>query len=842
MNDSENPENDLISHDLPLHSSVAARRLVAKLSVEEKVLLLSGSDVWRTAPIERLGLPAIKVSDGPNGVRGDSSTGARAVCLPASIALGASFDVELVAELGRLLGRETERKGAHILLAPTINMARHPLGGRNFESFGEDPLLTSAMAVAYIGGVQDEGVGACAKHFVANDVEEARLTVSSQVDAQTLREVYLAPFEAAVDAGVWSVMAAYPKLNGSHCTENHWLLTTVLRREWGFDGLVMSDWSATHHPTRSVAAGLDLEMPGPARALGPELLAAVQAGELPIAVLDERAATVVDLAIRADRLGQSEEPERSVDLAEERELVRRAAADGMVLLRNEPAGGDGEPLLPFGPAVASVAVIGPNAGVGVIQGGGSAQLIPHYSISPLEGITDAFAPTEVTFHQGCIADRYAPQVDPDRWTSNEAGAEVSGLRLEVFDNLELEGQPVTTRTTGRIFAFHQGGNPAVPDSDRWSQRWTGRLAIDVGGRHRFGVLAVGRSRVFVDGALVADNWTDPQPGQAFFERASREVMGSIDLEPGTEVEIVVEWSRGDDPELVGLRFGHLPPVDEEAMLADAVAAAAAADVVVVVVGLTAEWETESHDRIMFGLPGRQDELVRRVAAANPRTVVVINAGGPVDLPWLDEVPATLVAWYPGQEFGSALAQILLGERDPGGRLPVTFPRTMEETPTAGSIPGDGTKLVYEEGLLIGHRWYSRHGIEPRLPFGHGLSYTRFRFDRATVTTSGATSERSQHADATVTVPVANIGGRAGKCVVQVYLQPADRDRPRVLAGFASATLAPGETRPVVVEVRHQALRAWDPVQDQWVGLAGSHRLQIGTSSATVDQELELTIT
>jgi beta-glucosidase len=276
--------------------------LVSQLTVEEKVSLLSGSDVWRTFPIERLGIPAVKVSDGPNGVRGDSTTGARAVCLPASICLGAPFDLGLVTELGQLLGRETERKGAHILLAPTINMARHPLGGRNFESFGEEPNLTAAMAVAYIEGVQDIGVGACAKHLVANDIEEGRMTVNSEVDEQTLREVYLRPFEAASKAGVWSIMSAYPKLNGHHCTENHWLMTTVLREEWGFDGLVMSDWGATHHPTRSVAAGMSLEMPGPAKALGPHLLAAVQAGELSEEILTARAAEVVDLTLRAGLL------------------------------------------------------------------------------------------------------------------------------------------------------------------------------------------------------------------------------------------------------------------------------------------------------------------------------------------------------------------------------------------------------------------------------------------------------------------------------------------------------------------------------------------------------------
>lgn len=838
---------------LPIHSSVEARRLVAQLSLEEKVGLLSGSDVWRTMPIERLGVPPIKVSDGPNGVRGDSTTGARAVCIPASIALGASFDVALVTELGRLLGRETRRKGAQVLLAPTINMARHPLGGRNFESFGEDPVLTAAMAVAYIGGVQDQGVGACAKHLVANDIEEARLTVSSELDMGTLREIYLAPFEASVDAGVWSIMAAYPKLNGEHCTENHWLLTTLLRREWGFDGLVMSDWGATHHPTRSVAAGLDLEMPGPARALGPKLLAAMERGDLPMEVLDERAAMVVDLTLRADRLGKEEEPEQSVDLPEERELVRRAAADAMVLLVNRQDADDGRPVLPLDPAVGSLAVVGPNAAPGVIQGGGSAQLIPHHTISPLQGLTEVLPNASVTFHPGCTADRYAPAVPVDSWVAvdsetplaagtgadgggaSDGGASEGGrpLKLDIFDNGELKGEPVVRRRAGSIFAFYQGGNGTVPGRQEWSQRWTGTLRIERGGTHRFGVLAIGRSRVLVNGELVADNWTDPQPGQAFFERGSAEVVGAVDLSPGAEAEVVVEWSNGDDPELSGLRFGHHPPIDEDVMLEEAVAAAAAADAAVVVVGLTAEWETESHDRVMFGLPGRQDELVRRVVAANPRTVVVINAGGPVDLPWLDDVPATIMAWYPGQEFGAALADVLLGHTDPGGRLPVTFPRRLADAPTASSVPGDGHHLKYDEGLLIGHRWYREHGIEPRIPFGHGLSYTGFELQESTVSSRG---------DARiVTVPVRNVGSRRGKCVIQVYLSPATPGRPRVLAGFAAVTLDPGEAESVAVAIHPHALRAWDTGADGWVRLQGAHRLEVGFSSADIDHVVDFSV-
>ena len=819
----------------PPGPSTEARRLVARLEIGEKVALLSGLDVWRTVPVERLDVPSIKVSDGPNGVRGDSTTGATAVCLPASLAVAATFDVELVAEVGRLLGRETVRKGAQVLLAPTINMARHPLGGRNFESFGEDPLLTAAIAVSYITGVQDEGVGACAKHFVANDLEEARLTVSSELDDRTLREVYLVPFEAAVEAGVWTVMAAYPKLNGIHCTENHWLLTTLLRDEWGFDGLVMSDWGATHHPTRSVLAGLDLEMPGPARALGHRLLAAVEAGEVPIPLLDLRAAAVIDLAVRSGRLGLTEDPERTVDLPAERELARRAAAEGMVLAANRPppapaeTGDPARPLLPLDPGLGSLAVVGPNAEDGVIQGGGSAQLTPHHVVGPLAGLRSALPAADVVHRVGCLADRYLPQVPAGRWEAPPA--------LEVFDNPELAGQPRSRRTSRTVAAFHHGTNPGAPDADRWSQRWTGRLPIEVGGAHRFGVLAVGRSRVLVDGELVADNWTAPAPGQAFFEKASAEVVGTVELTAGSVAQVVVEWSGGDDPDLAGLRFGHRPPVDEDALLAEAVDAAAGADAAVVVVGLTAEWETESHDRAMFGLPGRQDELIRRVAEANPRTVVVVNACGPVDLPWLDEVPATILAWYPGQEFGRALADVLLGVDEPGGRLPVTVPRTIDHIPTASSVPGDGRSLKYDEALFVGYRWYHEHGVEPRLPFGHGLSYTRFDLGQPVLRGPGAGD--GQPDGRRLTVPVTNVGDRPGKCVVQAYLDPSTPGRPRVLAGFAVARPAPGATEEVDLAIDPKALRSWDG--DRWQPLTGRHRLDVGLSAVDVAHALELTV-
>lgn len=796
-----------------------ANDLLRQLTTEEKVFLLSGSDVWRTLGVERVGLPPIKVTDGPNGARGDSTTGARAVCLPASICLAASFDTELVQEAGHLLGVEAARKGAHVLLAPTINIARHPLGGRNFESFGEDPFLTTAMAVAYVEGVQDvEGVGACAKHFVANDVEYARMTVSSEVDERTLREVYLAPFEAVVEAGVWSLMASYPKLNGTHCSEHEWLLTDLLRDEWGFDGLVMSDWGATHHHSRPVLAGQDLEMPGPPRALGAKLLAAVESGEVPMEVLDARALRVIDLAVRANRIGVlDEQPEQSVDTPEDRALARRIASSGVVLLKNADLGNG--PILPLDPAsITSVAVIGPNAAPGVIQGGGSAQLAPHHLVSPVDGLAAVYG--KVVAAAGSRRARYLPLVPAEAWVSNGDRP----IALEIFAGADLGAPPAMTRNTKRLGTMIQGGVAGLPDPNSFSQRWSATLRIDEAGTHQFSVFACGLSRVLINGDVIVDNWTNPTPGDGFFQMASSEVVGSIDLEPGT-VEVVVEWTSDPARMLAGLRFGWLVPTDDDQLMADAVAAAGAADAAVVVVGLDADWETESHDRPIFGLPGRQDELVRKVLAANPNTVVVLNAGGPVDLPWFDEAPAVMTAWYGGQEFGGALADVISGVADPAGRLPVTFPKRVSDAPTALDVPGDGNKLHYREGSFVGHRWYDARSIEPLAPFGHGNSYTTFQFGDPSI--AGESDGGVE-----IVVEVRNTGDRVGTAVPQLYLEPptGNHRRPlRSLCGFASVSVGAGATLLVTVSVPKRAFEIWTH-EAGWNTPAGTYVVRVGASS------------
>lgn len=792
-------------------------RLLVELTLEEEVALLSGADTWRTAAIERLGIAPLKMSDGPVGVRGDGA--ATAACFPSAIALAATFDPDLVEEVGRALADELGSKGSQLLLAPTVNLARHPLGGRNFECYGEDPALTATMGVALIRGVQHDGHGACVKHYVVNDTEYRRLSVSVEVDERPLREVYLAPFEAAVEAGVWAVMAAYPRIGGTFATEHAPLLTGVLRDEWGFDGVVISDWGATHHPS-AVAAGMDLEMPGPPRALGDRLVDAVRRGEVDEADVDRAVARVLDLLERGGRLGGPALPaESAIDRPEHRALIRRAGATGMVLVRN-----DG--ILPLSlPALRRVAVVGPNGEPGRIQGGGSAQVPAHRSVSPVEGLRARLgAGVEVTWSQGCLTHRYLPMVPSGAWSADEGVTRP--VQVETFATPDLSGEPVAQRASSRIGAFHQGPQLDLPSPVSWSRRWRARYVASATGPHTFGVTAVGPSRVVVDGVEVVDNWTDPQPGGSFFAKGSTEARGVVELERGQEAEIVVEWSRAPDPDVVGLRFGVLPPVDEEDLLATAERQAAAADVVVAVVGLDAEWETEGVDRAGWELPGRQAELVERVLAANPRTVVVVNAGGVVHLPWLDRAPATLLAWYPGQELGDALADVLVGAVDPGGRMPLTVPARLADAPTWLDVPGDGGSLFYREGLFVGHRWYDARQIEPLVPFGHGLSYARLELGEPELV-----ADRPD--EVVVAVDVANRSDRAGRAVVQLYLEPpaGPLTRPvRLLAAFRALDVAGGASGRAELVVPRRRFEVWDPERRAWSLPAGRYRLHVATSS------------
>jgi beta-glucosidase len=772
--------------------------LIGALSVDQKVALLAGVDTWHTASFESPPVPAIRVSDGPAGVRGTSFTGPASASFPCGSALGATWDPALVAEVGAAIGREARSKSAHVVLAPTVNLHRTPIGGRNFECYSEDPVLTSAIAVAYIRGVQGEGVAACVKHYAGNDTEFERMTISSEIDERTLRELYLVPFEAAVtQAGVRSIMTAYNRLNGTYCGEHPWLITDVLRGEWAFDGVVMSDWYGTHSAVESLRAGLDLEMPGPPRERGVHLRRALDQGEVAEAELDPSVGRLLALAAWAGAAATGTDEVTAHDPAT-REVIRRAATRATVLLKNERG------VLPLAASARRVALIGPSARFGRPQGGGSAGVRPDHGQGPLDALTERGF--DVTYEPGGSIAKYLPTVRGDFTVtfSDPTGtsAEVAANRLGWYwDRAPADG-----------VAF-----------DQFAVQITGTLVPDVTGEWEIGARAIGPATVSLDGQPVV-SITAEQRGGFFFGMGSPEVRSTVALEGGRAYELTVDYPTPVlDERVRGLVIGaRAAPGGDH--IAQAVAAASAADAAVVIVGTDDDWETEGEDRTSLALPGDQGELVAAVVAANPNTVVVLNAGSPLTMPWLDAAPAVLQLWFPGQEIGDALVDVLTGAAEPGGRLPTTFPRRLEDTPAFTTHPGHDGKAVYAEGLFIGHRWYDREGIEPLFPFGFGLGYTRFELGPAAINGDVASG-------VTVDVTVRNTGDRAGGEVVQVYVEPPGGDpaRPlRHLAGFGRADLGGGEQATVTVTLDRRAFSSW--LDGAWAVPPGEYVIHAGRSS------------
>ncbi|MFI5317354.1 MAG: beta-glucosidase family protein [Myxococcota bacterium] len=804
--------------------------LLEQLTLDEKAALTAGADLWHSAAIPRLGIPGLVLSDGPSGARGvHMGDGATSASFPCGTALAATWNPELVERVGAAIAEDARTKGVHVLLGPTVNLHRSPLAGRNFECYSEDPHLSARIAVAFIRGVQSRGVSACVKHFAANDQEFERMSISSEVGERALRELYLVPFEAAVrEAGVWSLMSAYNRLNGTHASEHPWLLGELLKREWGFEGLVVSDWLGTHSTAPTANAGLDLEMPGPARHLGAKLADAVRAGEVAPAVLDAAVRRLLRLAERTRAFEDAPvAEERSVDRPEHRELARRAAGEAIVLLRNER-----ETLPLAAPRIRRLAVIGPNAASAVTQGGGSARVRPHYSVSPLEALRKRCGDgVEVHFEAGCTSHKTLPALGPDLLEGR--------LRVEYWNGHEATGAPALVRES-REASFTWFGNFAPEiQPGAFAVRVSGVLAPPVSGEHEFALVSAGKSRLFVDGALVVDNWTEQAPGDAFFNLGSAEKRGSKRLEAGRRVELAVEFANIDRPMLGGLKVGCLAAAPAD-LLERAVSRAAACDAAVVVVGMNDEWESEGHDRASLQLPGRQAELIERVAAANPRTIVVVNTGAPVDLGWLERVPAALQLWYGGQEAANALADVLFGDVNPSGRLPQTIPCRIEDTPAFLDWPGENGRSVYGEGLFIGYRWYDARKIEPRLAFGHGLSYTRFEY--ADLRLSRARIGAGESLE--LSIDVSNRGALAGQEVVQVYVRDvASRvARPeKELRAFAKIMVPPGETRSVRVTLAPRAFAFWDPASRDWVAEPGEFEILVGASASDLRARASVTL-
>ncbi|HEY0247218.1 MAG TPA: glycoside hydrolase family 3 C-terminal domain-containing protein [Gryllotalpicola sp.] len=840
-------------------------------SLDQKIRLLTGETSFMTYAIEEIGIESIALSDGPIGIRGAAEPAPVAAQLPNPSAVAAAWDLELVGRLGTLIGQEAKRLGIDVVLAPVVNLQRTPVGGRHFETSSEDPVLTAETMVAFVRAVQAEGVAVCVKHFVGNESETERTEYIARIPEQALREVYLAPFEAAVKrAEAWSIMAAYNRVDAggeiAQATDHDYLINGILKGEWGYDGVVVSDWLATKTTVESALGGLDLVMPGPGGPWEQHLVDAVEQGLVPEDVIDQKVERMLRLASRVGRLSAAasadaaETPTSSAPQPAEgtdaeaaggaaaeapdsdvvRALLREAVARSTVVLRNS------DDVLPLAAAsVHRIALIGPNAVEPFIQGGGSAFVTPPYGVSPEQGLREAFPDAEVTVHRGVSARRFAHLIDPALVTT-PAGDPGYELALRDADGAPV-GDPV-------VVPASEGWNRGVVPGAR-SAVVTARVTLDTPGAHRVELGLTGIHRAWFDGELVSESEAFADANVILNSSANHPEGPSRVYELGEGesrvVDIRVECQvvdAGAYSRFVRVELRHDVAAtaaeaegDSAAELEAAVTAASDADVAIVVVGTNEEVESEGWDRQSLALPGRQDELVARVAAANPRTVVVVNAGAPVILPWLDEVPATLWWWLPGQEAGHGLADALTGAIEPSGRLPWTLPAAEADVPVPNALPVDGG-VDYTEGVHVGYRGWERLGRVPARPFGYGLGYARWRLGQPLAAEEWTTQDTLP-----VTVALTNDSERDGRGVVQFYLSgPADPDgvwdRPaRWFAGSANAEVLAGRVVALTVRIPRRAFQVWSVAEQAWVLPSGEYTVRAASDARDPGQSVVITL-
>jgi beta-glucosidase len=802
--------------------------ILGRMTIEEKIDILGGVDDFFIRGFPHLGIPRMKMADGPLGVRNFGP----ATAFAGGIALAATWNPQLAGRVGTELGRDARAKGVHFLLGPGVNIYRAPMNGRNFEYFGEDPFLASRLAVDYIRGVQSQSVSATVKHFMGNNSEFDRHASDSIIDERTMREIYLPTFEAAVkEARVGAIMDSYNLVNGSHASQNKFLLTDVAKKEWGFDGIMMSDWSATYDGVAATNAGQDLEMPSGAHMNRKELLPAIEQGKVSVATIDDKVRRILRTAVRFSWLDR-DQTDRSVPRFNQqgRRVALEAARESLVLLKND------NNLLPLDKGkIKTVAIIGPVAYPAVPVGGGSARVEPFVAVSYLEGVSNYLGTSGRVYYSRGVPSLGEIAEATDFSTAASGGR--PGLNAEYFSNDKLEGTPSVTRTDQHI-NFGPGSRTIFPDQTA-SSRWTGYYVSKSPGAHEIFVQSTGEDggshRLYVDDKLVLNNWTE-----------NRALGSSVTLSLDASPHKVVLEQHGRSQWLGGkLRLGIARR--GQMVEAEAKKLASAADVVVVAAGFDGDLESEASDRT-FTLPPGQDELIKEVASVNKNTVVVLTSGGGVDMSgWLDRVPVLIQTWYPGQEGGTALAQVLFGEVNPSGRLPVTFERRWEDNPAHASYypASAGTKRVeYKEGVFIGYRGYERNKTKPLFPFGHGMSYTTFKYSNLSVmpVTSGAASSAGPRYE--VSFDVQNTGSREGADVAQVYIGDTHAKVPRPakeLKGFAKVNLRPGETMRLVVPLDARSLSYYDASAKQWRADPGDFEVLVGRSAEQIELRGKLTL-
>ena len=814
--------------ETPARSEVESQvdAMLGTMSLQDKIDFIGGVDGFFIRSLPGSNLPRLKMADGPVGVRNFGP----ATAMAGGINLAATWDTALARRVGEQIGRDARAKGVNFLLGPGVNIYRAPMNGRNFEYFGEDPYLASRIAVGYIEGVQSEGVSATIKHFMGNNSEYARHVVNDLIDERTMREIYLPVFEAAVkEAHVGAVMDSYNLVNGQHMTQNTMLNTDILKKEWGFWGVLMSDWFSTYDGIAAANSGLDLEMPSGAFMNRNTLRPAVENGKLSVATIDDKVRRILRLAIESHWLDRDQtDPLIPRYNPEGDEVALDASREGMVLLKND--GG----VLPLDKQkIKSIAVIGPDAYPAVPVGGGSAGVHPFVARSFLEGISKEVGAAVSTYYDRGIPTLSDLAQGTDFSTVESGGS--PGVSADYFTNETLEGDPFVHRIENHInFGADPnadlGSSSASYPVGAGSARWIGYYATTQPGPYDFFVQATGEAggyyRVFIDRKLILDNWTE-----------ARALVGvdTLDLTAGSHKVVVEHHGR---PGFLGSRFRfgivrHGTYVNPEAEKL-----ASMADAVIVAVGFDPESESEGADRT-FQLPPGQDELIEKMAALNKRTIVVVTSGGSVEMhEWVDRVPGLLEAWYPGQEGGTALAQILFGDANPSGRLPVSFERRWEDNPVHDSYyPEPGSEEVsYKEGVFVGYRGYEHDGTKPLFPFGYGLSYTTFRYQNLSVRPIAAPGNKEAVSNSRpayeVSFDLTNTGRRDGAEVAEVYVGEANPPVPRPakeLKGFARVNLRPGATQRVKVTLNDRAFAYYDTAAHEWHIDQGGFTIFVGSS-------------
>ncbi|KAH7139922.1 glycoside hydrolase superfamily [Dactylonectria estremocensis] len=823
--------------------------IISSLTLDEKVKLLAGAAIFETAAIPEKGIPSVKFTDGPNGTRGPAMDGnTAAACFPAACSVAATFDVVIARNVGHALGEEAVGKGASCLLAPTVCIHRHPLGGRNFESYSEDPFLSGRLGAQMIRGVQSHGVAATIKHFVANEQETARFTVNEKISQRALREIYLRPFEIAIkESSPWAVMTAYNHVNGTHCDANDWLLKDVLRGQWGWQGLVMSDWGGTNTVAEGLRAGLDLEMPGPPRARKmAHVSAALDRGTLTVSEIDDRVRTLLRFLDQVGAFAKIPEPlPQAVDRPEHRALIRDAGARGIVLLKNE---GGLLPITPSSVAGKTIALIG-FAKDCLAHGGGSAAVNAHYKITPWEGLKAALGnEIQLVYAKGTTRERLLSPI-----TKGGPCGEVTGL----------DGQPGFSRVfydkdgVSEVSTLHGHSTSSYSPIGTQESLWKtleiiGNFIPQETGNHYLAFSGVGPTQLYIDNELISNQSGNcPDPMGAFFGAASEDEF-TMYLEGGRPYRLKIRSSPPVNVGLeilegrTGMRLGFSLQSEHEAdLVGEAAALAAQADLAIVFTGHDSQWETEGLDQHGFHLPrnGSQDAMVQAVVAANKKTVVVNSTGVAIAMPWLDQVPAILQAWFPGQESGNAISDVLTGVINPEGRLPVSFPRYLEDAPAFGNFPGaviDGRlEVQYAEGVFIGYRHYDRVGQDKvNFAFGHGLSYTTFSYSEMRV-------EPTDDDAYDISLEVSNTGGLGGATVVQMYVGRGEMAKPedpkKVLAGFQKVYLSAGARKAVHLKIQRRDFAFFNEVSQRWLVEDGVYQFILGQSAANILQSVPVSV-